>query len=114
MADTSYRVWFGCRINGVEYERGELVTLDSANAGVQAALNHPGAPRIRVNDGGAGGTPDDNSVTNVKVAANAAIAVSKLAAGTDGQVLTTSGSTPTWGAAASGGSTSDVLLLMGG
>ena len=56
MADTSYRVWFGCRINGVEYERGELVTLDSANAGVQAALNHPGAPRIRVNDGGAGGT----------------------------------------------------------
>ena len=61
MADTSYRVWFGCRINGVEYERGELVTLDSANAGVQAALNHPGAPRIRVNDGGAGGVPDDGS-----------------------------------------------------
>lgn len=114
MADTSYRVWFGCRINGVEYERGQLVTLDSANPGVQAALNHPGAPRIRVNDGGAGGTPDDNSVTNVKVAADADIAVSKLAAGTDGQVLTTSGSTPTWGAAASGGSTSDVLLLMGG
>ncbi|HQW90583.1 MAG TPA: hypothetical protein PK478_12055 [Nitrospira sp.] len=40
MADTSYRVWFGCRINGVEYERGQLVTLDSANAGVQAALLH--------------------------------------------------------------------------
>lgn len=82
MADTSYRVWFGCRINGVEYERGELVTLDSANAGVQAALNHPGAPRIRVNDGGAGGVPDDGSVTDVKVATDAAIAVSKLAAGT--------------------------------
>ena len=62
MADTSYRVWFGCRINGVEYERGELVTLDSANAGVQAALNHPGAPRIRVNDGGAGGVPDDTTI----------------------------------------------------
>ena len=115
MADTSYRVWFGCRINGVEYERGELVTLDSANAGVQAALNHPGAPRIRVNDGGAGGVPDDGSVTDVKVATDAAIAVSKLAAGTDGQVLTTSGSTPTWGAAAASGLTqSDVFLLMGG
>lgn len=78
MADVSYRVWFGCRINGVEYERGELVTLDSANAGVQAALNHPGAPRIRVNDGGAGGTPDDGSVTDVKVAADAAIAATKI------------------------------------
>ena len=79
MADVSYRVWFGCRINGVEYERGQLVTLDSANAGVQAALNHPGAPRIRVNDGGAGGTPDDGSVTDVKVAADAAIAATKIA-----------------------------------
>ena len=114
MADTSYRVWFGCRINGVEYERGELVTLDSANAGVQAALNHPGAPRIRVNDGGAGGVPDDGSVTDVKVAADAAIAVSKLAAGTSGQILSTSGSTPTWTTPTSGATASDVLLLMGG
>ena len=114
MADTSYRVWFGCRINGVEYERGELVTLDSANAGVQAALNHPGAPRIRVNDGGAGGVPDDGSVTDVKVATDAAIAVSKLAAGTSGQILSTSGSTPTWSTPTSGVSASDILLLMGG
>ena len=113
MADVSYRVWFGCRINGVEYERGELVTLDSANAGVQAALNHPGAPRIRVNDGGAGGVPDDGSVTDVKVAADAAIAVSKLAAGTSGQILSTSGSTPTWTTPTSGATASDVLLLMG-
>ena len=114
MADTSYRVWFGCRINGVEYERGELVTLDSANAGVQAALNHPGAPRIRVNDGGAGGVPDDGSVTDVKVASDADIAVSKLAAGTSGQILSTSGSTPTWTTPTSGATASDVLLLMGG
>ena len=113
MADVSYRVWFGCRINGVEYERGQLVTLDSANAGVQAALNHPGAPRIRVNDGGAGGVPDDGSVTDVKVAADAAIAVSKLAAGTSGQILSTSGSTPTWTTPTSGATASDVLLLMG-
>lgn len=114
MADTSYRVWFGCRINGVEYERGQLVTLDSANAGVQAALNHPGAPRIRVNDGGAGGVPDDGSVTDVKVASDAAIAVSKLAAGTSGQILSTSGSTPTWSTPTSGATASDVILLMGG
>ncbi len=113
MADTSYRVWFGCRINGVEYERGQLVTLDSANAGVQAALNHPGAPRIRVNDGGAGGVPDDGSVTDVKVATDADIAVSKLAAGTSGQILSTSGSTPTWSTPTSGATASDVLLLMG-
>ena len=45
MADVSYRVWFGCRINGVEYERGELVTLDSANAGGQAALRSTSTAR---------------------------------------------------------------------
>lgn len=114
MAAVDYRVWFGCRINGVEYERGEIVTLDDTDPEVLEALNFPAAPRIRVNDGGAGGTPDDNSVTNVKVASNAAIAVSKLAAGTDGQVLTTSGTTPTWGAAAASGlGASDLFLLIG-
>lgn len=115
MANTSYRVWFGCRINGTEYERGQVVTLDSADPGVIAALNYPSAPRIRPDTGGGGGgTPDDGSVTNVKVAADAALAVSKLAAGTDGQVLTTSGTTPTWGTAAAGGLTqSDIFLLMG-
>lgn len=54
MAATSYRVWFGCRINGTEYERGQVVTLDSADPGVQAALNHPSAPRIRPDTGGGG------------------------------------------------------------
>jgi hypothetical protein len=41
-------------------------------------------------------TPTDGSVTNVKVATNAAIAVSKLAAGSNGQFLTTSGGAATW------------------
>ena len=113
MAAVDYRVWFGCRINGVEYERGQVVTLDDADPGVQEALNFPSAPRIRINDGGSGGTPDDNSVTNVKVAADAAIAVSKLAAGTSGQILSTSGSTPTWSTPTSGATASDVILLMG-
>ena len=59
MAATSYRVWFGCRINGTEYERGQVVTLDSADPGVIAALNYPSAPRIRPDTGGGGGgTPD--------------------------------------------------------
>lgn len=146
MASTSYRVWFGCRINGTEYERGEVVTLDSADPGVQAAINHPGAPRIREESAGGGGVPDDNSVTNAKVAANAAIAATKiagtalvastvdakgdllagtaadtvgrLAVGSNDQVLTADSTTGTglkWAApAAGGGSTSDVLLLMGG
>ena len=113
MAAVSYRVWFGCRINGVEYERGEVVTLDDTDPGVLEALNFPSAPRIRVNDVGTGGTPDDGSVTDAKVATDAAIAVSKLAAGTSGQILSTSGSTPTWSTPTSGATASDVLLLMG-
>lgn len=56
MADTSYRVWFGCRINGVEYERGEIVTLDDTDPEVLEALNFPAAPKIRLlADGGGGG-----------------------------------------------------------
>lgn len=41
------------------------------------------------------------AITNAMVDAAAAIAVTKLAAGTDGQYLTTSGTTPTWAAAPS-------------
>lgn len=39
-----------------------------------------------------------SAIDNSKVAAGAAISVSKLAAGSNGQVLTTSGGTPTWSA----------------
>ncbi|MCS7000680.1 MAG: tail fiber domain-containing protein [Candidatus Kapabacteria bacterium] len=39
---------------------------------------------------------DDGTIVNADISATAAIAVSKLAAGSDGQVLVTSGSTPTW------------------
>jgi hypothetical protein len=34
MADTSYRVWFGCRINGVEYERGDRLLAHAQAAGL--------------------------------------------------------------------------------
>jgi len=43
-------------------------------------------------------TPTDQSVTNAKVAPNAAIAVTKLAPGTDGQVLRVTAGAPAWGA----------------
>lgn len=47
-------------------------------------------------------TPTDGSVTDVKVASSAAIAVSKLAAGSNGQILTTASGVPTWSTTADG------------
>ena len=41
-------------------------------------------------------TPTDSSVTNAKVNASAAIAVSKLAAGTNGETISTVSGVPTW------------------
>lgn len=60
MAAVDYRVWFGCRINGVEYERGEIVTLDDTDPEVLEALNFPAAPKIRLlADGGGGASTSD-------------------------------------------------------
>jgi hypothetical protein len=47
----------------------------------------------------------DGEITNADIAGTAAIAVSKLAAGTDNQVLTTVSGVPTWQASGSGFST---------
>ncbi|MBX2947589.1 MAG: hypothetical protein KF725_17295 [Cyclobacteriaceae bacterium] len=44
----------------------------------------------------------DGTITNADVSNTAAIAVTKLAAGTNGQVLTTTAGVPTWSAASSG------------
>lgn len=44
-----------------------------------------------------------NSIDNSNISAGAGIAVSKLAAGSDGQVLTVASGVPTWSAAAGGG-----------
>ncbi len=44
----------------------------------------------------------DGSITNADISSTAAIAVSKLAAGSNGQVLTVVGGVPTWASASSG------------
>jgi hypothetical protein len=82
---------------------GFNAAMDSIDALIAARIIKPSAP-----------TADDALVWNgtswvaaklgnAHVAAGANLAVSKLAAGTEGQVLKTTGGVPTWGAAASGG-----------
>ena len=56
--------------------------------------------------GGTAGILADNSIVNADIASGAGILVSKLAPGTNGQVLTTTGGVAAWGTAASGTVTS--------
>jgi hypothetical protein len=60
--------------------------------------------------GGATGVIADNSITNADIATTAAIAVTKIAPGTNGQVLSTTGGVPTW---VTGGADSQDLTLSG-
>ena len=55
----------------------------------------------------------DGAIVNADINASAAIAVSKLAAGTDGYVLTTSSGAPTWAAPAGGLTDEDVRDIIG-
>lgn len=59
-------------------------------------------------------TPIDGSVTNAKVAAGAAIDVSKLAAGTNGYILWTTAGVPTWASVATVGIASSGIVLTAG
>lgn len=52
----------------------------------------------------------DGTIVNADISASAAIAASKLAAGSSGQVLITSGSTPTWSTVASAGITDGTIV----
>lgn len=52
----------------------------------------------------------DGTIVNADINASAAIAASKLAAGSSGQVLITSGSTPTWSTVASAGITDGTIV----
>jgi hypothetical protein len=55
----------------------------------------------------------DGAVTNADINAAAAIAVTKFAAGSNGQVLTTVGGVPTWNTPSSGGSVTNVATGTG-
>jgi len=57
--------------------------------------------------GGAGGILTDATITNADISGSAAIAVAKVAAGANGNVLTTLAGVPTWAAPAGGFSTLD-------
>ncbi len=70
--------------------------IEAAAAAADAAIPAPASPST--NDGlfynGSAWVAD--TINNAKIAANAAIAVSKLAAGSDGEILATSGSASQW------------------
>lgn len=53
----------------------------------------------------------DGAITNADINAAAAIAVTKLATGTNGQVLTVNAGTPTWAAPADGSATNEIQSL---
>ena len=55
----------------------------------------------------------DGAITNADINASAAIGVTKIAAGTNGQVLTTVGGVPTWNTPSSGGSVTNVATGTG-
>jgi hypothetical protein len=82
-------------VGSTEITNASVAAVDLANSSVS---------------GGAGGVITDATIVNADIAAAAAIAVTKIAPGTNGQVLTTTGGVPTWGAA---GSDSQDLSLTG-
>lgn len=55
----------------------------------------------------------DGTISNADINAAAAVAVSKLAAGTNGQVLTTTGGVPVWTTPASGGTVTNIATGTG-
>ncbi|MFN7014571.1 MAG: hypothetical protein ACK4ON_09925, partial [Bacteroidia bacterium] len=55
----------------------------------------------------------DGTISNADINASAAIAVTKLASGTNGQILTTSGGVPTWTTPAAGGTVTNVATGTG-
>lgn len=55
----------------------------------------------------------DGTISNVDINAAAAVSVSKLAAGTNGQVLTTTGGVPVWTTPASGGTVTNIATGTG-
>jgi hypothetical protein len=60
--------------------------------------------------GGTGGVITDASITNADIATSAAIAVTKIAGGSNGQVLTTAGGLPTWTAPLASTDAQDLAL----
>lgn len=81
--------------------KGDIITATAADTPVRKAAG--ANSKVLTADSGEADGLIWKFIVNAMVDAAAAIAVSKLAAGSDGQVLTTSGSTPTWAAASSGG-----------
>jgi len=55
----------------------------------------------------------DGTISNADINATAAVAVTKLAAGTNGQVLTTTGGIPVWTTPASGGTVTNIVTGTG-
>ncbi|QOI97907.1 MAG: tail fiber domain-containing protein [Flammeovirgaceae bacterium] len=102
-------------VGSSEITDGSVATVDLADNSVTSAKIVDGT--IATND------LADNSVTAAKIAdgtianadinAAAGIAVTKLAAGTNGQVLTTTGGVPTWTTPAAGGTVTNVATGTG-
>lgn len=86
-------------LNGNTLERaaftgGDITAAQNSNT-LSIAPNAVTSDKIAANAIGAAQIAD-NSITNTDIAPNAGIASSKLAPGTNGQVLTTVGTVPTW------------------
>jgi hypothetical protein len=82
-------------VGSTEITNGSIATADIAAGAIT---------------GGTTGVIADGTITNADISTSAAIAVSKLAAGTNGQVLSTTAGVPTWVAA---GTDSQDLSLSG-
>lgn len=85
-------------INSAKIADGTIVTADLADGSVTTGKIVDGT--IATTDLADGSVTSakvvDGTLTNADINASAAVAVTKLAAGTNGQVLLTSGTTPTW------------------
>ncbi|MBX2914959.1 MAG: tail fiber domain-containing protein [Cyclobacteriaceae bacterium] len=95
---------------------GTIVTADLADGSVNSVKILDGSIMTAdVADGAITTTKIlDGTITNADLNATAAIAVSKLAAGTSGQVLTTNaGGTPVWTTPASGGTVTNIATGTG-
>lgn len=78
MALTTYRVWYGCRVDGTAYKRGVVVQLESTNASVIYNVNKG---RLR---------PTTGEV------ADGSVVVDDIVAGTNGQALMTRTGSTAW------------------
>lgn len=82
MALTTYRVWYGCRVDGTAYKRGTVVQLESTNASV---IYNVGKGRLR---------PTTGEI------ADGSVVPDDIVAGTNGQALITRTGSTAWSAIA--------------